>query len=98
MADMKAKGRSAKGARHGAYTKPESRTYGLSNGAYTHPEKRVGIKGVANVKAKLTEASVIAIRERYARGDGNQYSLAKEYGVCQSVLFRIIHRKSWKHV
>ncbi len=95
-ADMTAKGRNAKGLRHGTYTKPESRTFGLRNGAYTHPEKRVRLTGERGSQSKLTWVKVAEIRQKYASKLRNQYELAADYGVRQGTIFKIIHNATWK--
>jgi hypothetical protein len=48
--------------------------------------------------AKLDAATVRNIRERYATGRVSQSSLAAEYGVTQSIVWRVIRRKGWRHV
>ncbi|HXI16800.1 MAG TPA: HNH endonuclease [Chloroflexota bacterium] len=54
--------------------------------------------GSRSVKAKLTEAQVIDIRQRYAAGGVRQIDLAAEYGVRDSTINRAIKRRGWKHV
>lgn len=63
-------------------------------GRVGHP----GIRGEANVHAKLTAADVAAIRRRYATGTVKQSTLAHEYGLTQSGISRIVLRKSWTDV
>src|ERR1044071_576298 len=41
LADMRHKGRSAKGQRNGMHTHPEGRHYGDKNGVRTHPERAI---------------------------------------------------------
>ena len=53
--------------------------------------------GEAIVKAKLTEATVIAAREEHANGAGC-VELAKKYGVHRSVMHKVLTKKSWKHI
>lgn len=53
--------------------------------------------GVRHWKAKLTEADVIQIRALHADGV-SQTEIAKQYGVSQVNIGRIVHRKNWKHV
>jgi len=48
--------------------------------------------------SKLTEAQVIEIRERYARGGIYQWQLANEYGVSQRLVSLITRRENWKHI
>lgn len=47
--------------------------------------------------AKLTDADVVVIRRRAARGESNA-SLAREYGVSTVALGFVVNRKTWKHV
>jgi len=57
-------------------------------------------QGSKNANAKLTEAQIIEIRNLYQRnkrGYGCQ-SIAKQYGVSKSVIYRIISNKGWTHV
>ena len=48
--------------------------------------------------AKLTAAQVVAIRARYAEGGCSQRALAKEYGVLQQQISRIVRGRRWSHV
>ena len=49
------------------------------------------------ISAKLTEADVLAIRGAYAlRHTASE--LARQYGVRQSTVSRIVNRKSWRHI
>jgi len=109
--DSIAKGRNAKGDRHGARTRPErwargdkhfSRTHpellarGDRNGSRVHPERLK--RGSAHPIAKLNETKVREIRDRYDRGGITQYALAKEYGVTQRIIHLVVVRELWKHV
>jgi hypothetical protein len=47
---------------------------------------------------KLFREQVVEIRARYSAGTATQDSLAAEFGVRQSHIYRIIHRKVWRHV
>jgi len=53
--------------------------------------------GADNVNAKLTEAQVREIRQRYTAGEIGP-NLAREYGVSHQVIYAVIHRKTWTHV
>lgn len=53
--------------------------------------------GEKNPNAKLTEADVIAIRASWSRG-ASITSLAELYGVHYQHMFRIVHRKRWRHL
>lgn len=52
-------------------------------------------KGAANSSAKLSEAEVAQIREKYATGRYTQTALATEYGVRQSTIWSIVRGKGW---
>ena len=64
--------------------------------AYTNG-LRVAPKGEQSVRAKLTEAKVKEIRDRYDNGC-TQTKLAKEYGVGITTIHGVIHRKLWAHI
>lgn len=51
--------------------------------------------GIQNAQAKLTEAQVQTIRERYAAGGISQQKLADEFGVRQAHVSRIVLGHSW---
>lgn len=53
--------------------------------------------GEANGGSKLTENQVREIRARYASGE-RIYAIAGAFGVNQSCISMIVHRKSWKHI
>jgi hypothetical protein len=48
--------------------------------------------------AKLTEAQVIEIREKYAKGGILQKELAIEYQVAFYVINQIVNNRTWKHL
>ena len=52
-------------------------------------------KGEANPRAKLTKEIVLAIREKLSKG-AYQTTLAKEYGVNQTLISAIKLRRIWK--
>lgn len=54
--------------------------------------------GVRTGNAKLTDASVLDIRSRYAEGSVSQQELADEYGVHQTKISAVVRRKTWKHI
>lgn len=86
--DMLAKGREARGARHGSRTKPEEFREGCRRG---------GMKGEAHHQARLTEDLVAQIRRRVASGATSE-AVAAEFGVAGSTIRRIAARKLWRHV
>lgn len=55
-------------------------------------------RGEANVTAKLTEAQIIEIRNKYAFHKISHRQLAKEYKVEKTTISKIINRKTWKHL
>lgn len=58
------------------------------------------LKGTKHHKAKLTEQDVASIRNRYKykSHDNNSFTLAKEFGVSQHLIMRILKNKVWSHV
>jgi hypothetical protein len=58
----------------------------------THGTRRLGDRVHS---AKLTAADVIAIRSQLTR---SQHDLAREYGVKQSSIWKILNRRNWKHI
>lgn len=68
---------------------------GKRNGWYTHPEKRV--VGEKHPAAKLIKSDVLKIKS-LREGGLSTYKIAKIFHVAQSTIFRIIHKKSWRHV
>lgn len=54
--------------------------------------------GEANGFARLTENQIAEIRRRYAAGGVRQVDLAKEFGVGQSHVSRIVRAESWAHL
>lgn len=57
-----------------------------------------GNDGMKHGHAKLTDAQVIKIRSLYQLRVSNQYELAVEFGVSQSVISEIINRNAWDHI
>jgi hypothetical protein len=55
-------------------------------------------KGVHHALVKLTEEQVREIRTRYAAGDIAQHVLAKQYGIQQMQVSRIVRRERWADV
>lgn len=70
---------------------------------YSKDRHRVVTRGEGGINAKLTEAQVIEIRDKYEqrrttyRGPGT-VQLAHEYGVSASMISRIVNRKNWTHI
>lgn len=55
------------------------------------------VTGEHNSHAKLTEAQVLVIRQRFDRGD-SRAAMAREYGVTRETIFAIGKRQTWKHL
>jgi len=55
------------------------------------------LEGSRHHQAKLKEAQVIEIRSRATRGE-SRASLAREYGITDTQISRIVLRKSWRHI
>lgn len=96
MHDRDAKGRQAKGERHGWYTHPEKRPRGDRNGARTHPERRVYRRGEQSPVSKLTADQVREIRARYAAGGCSYTDLGREFSISRSQIGRIVTGEFWK--
>lgn len=93
IADRDAKGRTARGEKHGRRTKPERTARGSRNGSCTHPGIR---KGERNGRAKLTVAEVDEIKRRYAAGGTSLRRLAGEFGVNFTSISLIVRGKTWQ--
>lgn len=48
--------------------------------------------------AKLTEKDILKIRALWKEGFMSQESIAREFGVCQTTISRVILRQTWTHV
>jgi hypothetical protein len=56
-------------------------------------------KGSRHHNAKLTEAQVREMREKYAQGGTSYWKLALEYNISSAdTIHRIITRKTWTHI
>lgn len=76
-------------------------------GILRHPESYVGMPGMTNARAVLTDEQVLDIRARFVRGGrgrkgeprtGTLQDLADEYGVSKSLVHNIVNRKAWTHI
>jgi len=96
--DKEQKGRAGhvSGAEHPARLHPERLARGDKNGSRVHPERLP--RGAKQWRAKLTEQTVREIRTKYATGQHLQADLAVAYGVEQTVISKVVLRRSWKHV
>ncbi len=48
--------------------------------------------------SKLTDADVVELRRSYAAREASQPELARRFGIRQSTVWAIIHRRTWAHV
>jgi hypothetical protein len=55
-------------------------------------------RGEQSVTAKVTEAQVIEMRQRFAAGERNYSKLGREYGISGAQARTIILREQWTHV
>ena len=65
------------------------------NDKYSHGTIMSGSK---NGYSKLTESDIVKIRKLWETGRFTQWGLALEFGVGQSCIWSVIHRKSWNNV
>jgi lambda repressor-like predicted transcriptional regulator len=61
-------------------------------------KKGRGPRGEKSSQSKLTNATVLEVRERYARGGVSIRSLAKEKGLSVSSMFDVLNKTHWKHL
>jgi hypothetical protein len=89
MADMVAKDRQSRGARHAARLKAAA----IARAAAPVPPRF----GKHHEWSRLTEESVRAIRQRSANGETHP-KLAADFGVSVAHVRRIVKRHTWKHL
>lgn len=100
----------ARGDRNGSRTKPERRPRGDQHWTRVHPEKLPRgadhiasrrtdyfIRGTKHHDARLTEDNVREVRKRHALGE-TKAGLAREFGINETSISKVVSRKSWKHV
>jgi hypothetical protein len=63
---------------------------------YVLPEHRA--RGEAHGQAKLTKRDIIEIRTEYKTGRFTQRDLGIIFGVAESTVHAILHRRIWRHV
>lgn len=56
------------------------------------------MRGEDSPSSKITEKVVIAVRQRFSRGDLTQEQVGELFGISQTTVWRIINRISWSHV
>jgi hypothetical protein len=84
MDDRQAKGRQSRGETHGSRTMPES--YNGCGRGEMHP------------RAKLTEAGVEYIRDRYAAGGILLRELARMFGVSETAIRDVLSGRTWRTI
>lgn len=94
-ADMRRKGRQAKGDRHGSRVHPERVARGDRSGSRRHPEKLP--RGEANPQARLNADAVRQIRGLRA-GGMTQQAIAHCFGVSRAAIRKILKRLTWRHI
>lgn len=72
-------------------TPRENQLHAIETGLY-------GGRGETHGRAKLTEKQVVEIRQRYTGAYGEQTALAKEYGVSQALIGKIVRAEVWTHM
>ncbi len=55
-------------------------------------------RGSRNGYAKLTDDDVVEIRRMYAAGSTTQKEIATKFGICRSMVTRIVNRVIWRHI
>lgn len=108
--DAAAKGRTARGERHGSKTHPErvargdrhaarKGTHNLPRGDqhWTHVDPHRVRKGEDSGNAKVTVEIVQQIRARFAAGETPR-KIAESLGISRSQTVRIARKESWGHV
>lgn len=93
--DRVAKGRTARGNRHGTHVKPESVARGPRSEEYLRSGKIP--RGSRNGAAKLNELKVVYIRALVAQGQPQQ-EVAAYFDVSPSAVHLIMKRKTWQQV
>lgn len=93
--DSTEKGRRATGLFNGAVRWPECMPHGDRNGSRLHPESVQ--RGERHKLARLTLKTVREIKRRYWAGEGSQAGMAREHGVTQATIWRIVHGRAWPH-
>lgn len=92
IADRDAKGRQASGDRAGSRLHPDRVARGDQNGQRRHPERTA--RGERVWTCRLNEDNVRQILQ----STENDVMLAKRYGVKPPAIWKIKHRRTWRHV
>lgn len=90
--DTVAKGR----WRSGWDTFPERMPHGDRHWMRLYPEKL--LRGSKNSQARLTESSVVRLREQYSKGRVTMNFLAQKYAVSKNTIRRVVRMETWTHL
>lgn len=69
----------------------------LTRDGHPRPQNSHPQPGESNGRAKITEADVRQIRQRWKHGE-KQRIIGADYGLSQGAVNQIVSRKKWKHV
>ncbi len=61
-------------------------------------EHRRSLVGSKNPRALLDDVKVQTIRKLYGEGSYSQVELAATFGIDQTIVSRVVNRKSWRHI
>lgn len=95
MADASQKGRMPKGETHWAKKYPWKYVRGKAHWTNVNPSKIN--RGIDRPTAKLKEKNIDKIHQLTAEGKSQTF-IAKQFGVNQSVISRVLSGKVWKHL
>lgn len=70
----------------------------VAKGRQSHCGTRTPNVGETSPHAKLTDEKVRLIRSIYKQGHTTVKQIARDFGVAQSLIARVVRRQSWKHV
>lgn len=73
-------------------------TDGVNNMKHAREVLGFDQRGENSKNSKLTESDVIAIRERYAKGEHGCPTIAKDYNVHYGHIWNVVNRITWKHI
>lgn len=93
--DREEQGRTARGERNGARTKPETRPRGEAHGRRTKPEATA--RGARHGNAKYSEEIVRRARALHAAGESYRL-IAAALGIPRGLVGGIVRGEAWRHV
>lgn len=94
--DRDQKGRTARGERHGSFTKPGTQPRGDEHYSRRRPELLA--TGERHHSAKLSNLKVVAMRQKHAEEHLTFREIGDLFGVSGETAQAAITRKTWKHV